>query len=294
MESTSIMYRLKLVIANTLIPVARGWIRYSPILIGKKWLWQHFSWRLKNFECRTIFGSQVTGNTKDLIQSYLYYFGVWEPRITKWINDSLTDGDTFIDVGANIGYYSLLASKRVGSRGKVVAIEAAPWIYDIALKHLELNACNNVRALSVAASHEKGLVRIYPGSEDNIGNTTIVPREGNSFEIQALPICDILLEEEILSIRIIKIDVEGAELQVVKGMIPILPRLKKNAEILIEILTPQPEIFSIMYAHGYSAFVINSNYSARSYMFETKESRPVHLPVESEYGGDIIFSKMNY
>jgi hypothetical protein len=51
---------------------------------------------------------------------YIYYFGVWEPNITRWIVRRLASGDMFIDVGANVGYYSLLASKLVGESGSVV------------------------------------------------------------------------------------------------------------------------------------------------------------------------------
>ena len=68
-------------------------------------------WESHPFVAKTIFGMQITGDAKDIIQQYVYYFGVWEPHITSWISSSLRPGDGFIDVGANIGYYSLLASQ---------------------------------------------------------------------------------------------------------------------------------------------------------------------------------------
>lgn len=61
--------------------------------------------------------------TTDIIQRYLYLFGTWEPHLTAWIHQRLTPGATFIDVGANIGYYSLLAAHLVGPTGRVVAVE---------------------------------------------------------------------------------------------------------------------------------------------------------------------------
>ena len=50
-----------------------------------------------------MFGSKIAGNTNDIIPQYIYYFGLWEPHLTRWIQRRLAPGDTFIDVGANIG-----------------------------------------------------------------------------------------------------------------------------------------------------------------------------------------------
>src|SRR6266545_4932566 len=69
-------------------------------------------------------GVRLLVETDDLIQGYIYLFGVWEPNITDWIRRTLLPGDTFVDVGSNIGYYSTLAARLVGSAGSVVAIDA--------------------------------------------------------------------------------------------------------------------------------------------------------------------------
>lgn len=62
----------------------------------------------------------------DFIQMYVYLFGMWEPDLVAFLRRRMRPGDTFIDVGAHIGYVSALASKLVGPRGTVVAIEASP------------------------------------------------------------------------------------------------------------------------------------------------------------------------
>src|SRR4051794_26991463 len=93
--------------------IARAWIRYAPSSFGKRWLWAR-CWRHYAFRSRTIFGAKITGDTADLIQRYIYFFGVWEPDITAWLRSALKPGDCFVDVGANIGYYTLLASQVVG------------------------------------------------------------------------------------------------------------------------------------------------------------------------------------
>ena len=79
------------------------------------------------------------GHTADLIQRYVYYFGVWEPTISQWFKGYVRPGDIVVDVGANIGWYTLLAAQRVGPEGQVVAIEASPTIAEHLRANLALN-----------------------------------------------------------------------------------------------------------------------------------------------------------
>src|ERR1019366_3290126 len=95
--------------------------------LGKRTVWDLLSphlWWLERFvQAETVFGCTLYVDTRETGGRYIYYFGIWEPNLTRWIQERLSPDDTFIDVGANIGYYSLLAAK-LGSQ--VVAIEAAP------------------------------------------------------------------------------------------------------------------------------------------------------------------------
>lgn len=74
--------------------------------------------------------------------------------------ERLKPGDVFVDVGANIGYFSLLASKLVGPGGRVVAIEASPEVFDLLRRNLELNKAHNVRAVNVAISDREGSLQL--------------------------------------------------------------------------------------------------------------------------------------
>lgn len=76
------------------IPLARAYIRYAPFSLGKPWLWSevihpYLAWESYPFVAPTVFGAKIAGNTTDLIQQYLYYFGVWEPHLTRWITQTL-------------------------------------------------------------------------------------------------------------------------------------------------------------------------------------------------------------
>lgn len=305
---------LRTLLGNALTPLARAWIRYSPLPLGKTWLWQNFHWRERQFVCRTLSGHLVTGTTQDLIQRHLYYFGTWEPNISYWISSTLRPGDGFIDVGANIGHYSLLASSLVGDHGRVVAIEAAQWIHATLDKHVALNGRRNIRTVQAAASDQRGVLRLYHGHAGNIGKTTTIARPGEfsaggllgqqqSSEVPALPLAEILSADEIERARIIKIDVEGAELQVLRGLQPLLARLRPDVEIVMEItpsLMPdaeraRAEIFATMKAGGFSAYRFDNDYGVETYLARHAHKRPVRLPdPELANQADILFSRAVY
>jgi len=296
-------------LGDALTPAARAWIRYAPVAAGKPWLWETFHWRPRQFKCRTRFGGRITGNTEDLIQRHLYYFGTWEPNISGWISANLRPGDCFVDIGANIGHYSLLASRIVGESGKVVAIEAAQWIHAILDRHVALNRRSNIRTVQVAASAQRGTLKLYPGSRGNIGKTTTVERtapaceDRQPVEVQALPLADILSEDEVRKTRIIKIDVEGAELQVLRGLAPLLGRMRADLEVAMEVspsLMPgaeaaREEIFSVMRAAGFSAFVFDNDYGVETYLRRGASKRPATLS-DARIGSqaDILFSRQRY
>ncbi len=254
------------------------------------------------FKSRLAFGPLIAGSTEDLIQRHLYYFGVWEPDISAWIRRTLRSGDGFIDIGANIGYYSLLASKLVGSHGVVVAVEPSPPIHSVLTRHIKLNRRENIRAVQAAAAETRGTLKLYPGSPGNIGKTTTIAREGESIEVPGLPLSDVLDENEIRRARIIKIDVEGAELHVLRGLTPLLGWMRKDLEIVMEITstaTDDPaksgeEIFSIMRSHGFTARKLDNDYRVESYLRSNLRRLPRAMTA-GEIGtqSDVLFSRVH-
>jgi len=75
----------------------------------------------------------------DVVNLFLYYFGGWEPAITQVVRQALKPGDVFLDVGANVGYYTLLASRLVGDTGRVIAVDASPSVYEILSRNVSRN-----------------------------------------------------------------------------------------------------------------------------------------------------------
>jgi FkbM family methyltransferase len=237
-------------LATRCTPIFRTYLRYAPRRIGSETLWKQVIfpqlwWRRElDFIARTAFGAKIAGNTKDVLQRYICYFGVWEPTLTHWIGTRLRPGDVFIDVGANIGYFSLLASRRVGQTGKVVALEASPEIFKHLNRNLALSKCTNVRALNLAVSDRKQSLELFEGPAENIGNTTTVSAWANRYhcrprcQVKAMPLPGMLQPDEVKAARLIKIDVEGAEWSVVTGMTSMLSSCRADLEIIIEVNPP--------------------------------------------------------
>ncbi len=151
------------------------------------------------------------------------------------------EGDIVVDVGAHIGKYSIIASKMVGSKGKVIAIEAHPDNCNILKQNIALNKLSNVIVLNCAAHSTETLVKLYePGQEDGftIYNTIMTDRSSLNtqryIEVKANTLDSLFLEKGIKQVNWIKIDVEGAEFEVLRGATTILSS-SKDISLLIEI-----------------------------------------------------------
>jgi FkbM family methyltransferase len=297
-------------LANLLIPVLRGYLRYFPVAAGKRLFWSrvvnpYFAWQSHPFIASTVFGRRVAGNTNELLQQYIYYFGLWEPCLTRWIASRLRPGDTFVDVGANIGYFSLLASKLVGKSGTVVAIEPSPKTFRILQHNLAINRVNNVRALNMAAADKDELVEVFGGNEHFTGlaNICAASNQERGFvvegRVQAAPLSGILRAAEVETARLIKIDVEGSEWRVMQGLSDLFRRGRGDLEFMVEI-NPEAgalqgrrpeEIVSAFKAAGFHFYRIENDYDAVSYLPPFQAVRPVRVHGAIRRLTDAIFSR---
>ncbi len=154
------------------------------------------------------------------------YFNLMEPLQTEAMLGELTTGKVFFDIGANVGFYSLLASKRVGERGTVVAFE--PVIGNLAFlhQHIEINGAKNVKILPFALS-SRSLVSVFsPGANAAEGHLEDDgERNKNSMYVPTITLDEISEKMNILP-DVLKIDVEGAEMEVFRGAEKILTLAK--------------------------------------------------------------------
>jgi FkbM family methyltransferase len=169
----------------------------------------------------------------------VFFTGNFEPPVTRVIRRLVDRGGTFVDVGANWGYFTLMMAEHVGPTGRVVAIEADPRIHAILERNAALNDLPQVRVVHAAAADESTLLALigFNEHEDHWGTSRIAGGTGGtgvSYEVPARSLDDLLDELGVNSVDLIKIDIEGAEGLALAGMSAGLDR-GRYARILLEL-----------------------------------------------------------
>ncbi len=154
----------------------------------------------------------------DLIQRQIYQ-GTFEPRETVSVKRYLRPGMTFVDVGANVGYYTALAAKFVAGRGgRVVAFEPSPYAFTRLKQLVESNQLDHVTAVNLGLSDTTGVTNIYLGVGSANHSPTMVAHAGSNATEVRIGTLDAEAERLGLErIDLLKIDVEGHEPKVLAG-----------------------------------------------------------------------------
>jgi FkbM family methyltransferase len=249
----------------------------------------------------TFYGALIECDIADLIMECIYHFGVWEPHISALIQARLRPGDVFCDVGANIGYHTLLASRAVGEEGSVVAIEPSPLIFDRLSRNLRLNDVSNVRLVKAAVAETPGILSLYRGPAHNMGMSTTLRERGAEKEcdVMALPLPAILSEREQQQLRLIKIDVEGGERPILRSLAGSMHLFPEDVEILVEISAADPDriaedaaLFRTFYDLGFKSYAIRNSYDIESeYINFSGIAAPVRVDLPLREQQDVLFSR---
>ena len=253
---------------------------------------------------KTYFGAAMQVSLSDMLGSYIYHFSVWEPHISAFIGSRLRPGNVFCDIGANVGYYSLLASHAVGPSGKVVAIEPAPTTLAALRRNIALSAAANIRVVEAAVSDRPSTTTLYSGPAWNrFGEATLVPSRshGDVTTVSVLPLGQILHPDELRAARLIKIDAEGP---ILTSLLDTINQYAPDMEIIVELAdaqllpgSPSPEeIVQRFAAAGFRAFMLPNVYDARHYLEFKAAAAPA--PFDPARGAiqiygehDILFSR---
>lgn len=159
-------------------------------------------------------GGKLCGPAKNALIFQDIMFGMREPHVTAAIQEYLGAGDMFIDAGANIGYFTVLASQTVGPNGKVLSIEPFPENFKYLQENIQLNNLKNVIAYNRGlwdSSTKKGILETAPNRARTV--------EGNDIEMITLDSLDV-------KPNLIKVDIAGSEPFALRGMIRTLERYK--------------------------------------------------------------------
>jgi FkbM family methyltransferase len=211
----------------------------------------------------TLKGYKVLLNLKAEKSRWL---GTYEPELQAALQDFLLPGMTVYDVGANIGYISLMLAQQVTSAGRVFAFEALPANVERVQKNIELNNLSNVSVVSAAVTDRAGPVTFYV--HDSVGMGKAAGSAGRSEEqykaqisVPGLSLDDFVFEQGNPPPAAVKMDIEGGEVLALPGMRRILSEY--HPLLFLELHGPESEkvAWEALGAAGYSLFAMEKGYT---------------------------------
>ena len=152
--------------------------------------------------------------------------GIWEPGVTQLFESLLQPGMVVVDVGAHIGYFTLLAARRVGPTGKVYAFEPVPYNYNLLVKNIALNGYENIVPVQKAVSNKVGAATFYlhPNQVGHSFYPETLGRSKTAITVETTTLDQFLAEQGWPPVQMVKMDIEGAEPAALEGMAEVLKR----------------------------------------------------------------------
>lgn len=202
--------------------------------------------------------------TSDYIDKWLYTGADFEPHIKILILKYLKPGDNFLDIGANIGYFSLIAAKKVSSKGQVFSFEPNPVVHQRFIRNIQLNKLNNVSVVPKALSFQNDFIEFKTPSNElkNSGRSSFrdIEEEYTILKVETVQLDSIL--DQIPHINLLKIDIEGAEFMALQGMRKFLERdmpiiiMELSDVFLKQLGSSAVQVLSYLDSFNYDFFII--------------------------------------
>lgn len=173
--------------------------------------------------CDYVMVSNVNGftmlvsGTDEGIGRELAFYRIHEPMVTRLLPGFVRLGDTVLDIGANIGYYTLLFSQLVGADGMVVAVEPHPQNVHLLELNLRLNRVMNVKVVPVAISDEVGMAQMFVSEGSNWHSLHLTERTSHKTITVPTTTIDTIVAQLGRSIDLIRMDIEGWEIKALQG-----------------------------------------------------------------------------
>jgi FkbM family methyltransferase len=205
------------------------------------------------------------------ILSKAIFIGNFERQEIKFLSKIVRPGDTFIDIGSNIGYYTVIAARLVGARGKVIAVEPVKKTFDRLNRNIQLNHFKNVSPYRLALSSTDGILPMNVSQDGyDAWNSLTKPARGDAYvveEVQTQKIDEFVRTNHIDGIvKMVKIDVEGWESELIKGGSEFFARLTSpilqiefNETALNSAGSSARQLFEQVIAFGYQFYAYDGN-----------------------------------
>jgi FkbM family methyltransferase len=263
---------------NTAYSTQRRWSKHWPFHRGKglpaavaRWVFKHASPIWVQLEPNV----KMLLDPADLICRVLLETGEWDAATWAAIAEHLEPGGTFVDVGAHIGHCSLKAAAITGPGGRVVAIEANPETAQRLRANITASSARvDVQEFACAAS--ESVLDLYSADRSNSGSSSLSSSNASSWgppsaqhRVHAMPL-DTLLEGKVSRVDVLKIDVEGTELEVLKGAEETLKRyrpvlvIELDDQLLQSVGTSMSEVKTHLARCGYQ---LRASFDGANYKF---------------------------
>ncbi|NQW30102.1 MAG: FkbM family methyltransferase [Ignavibacteria bacterium] len=214
------------------------------------------------------YGIRMNIDASEFLQSHLFLYGSYELPTVKFIRSFLKNGMTAVDVGAQIGYLTLVMAT-IDKSIAVHAVEPEPVNINKLKSNIALNCLRNVTVHEVGLSDKDGGIRLYLSNDHNAGTHSTVQNvanvSDNFVDINCYTLDSMMSDGRIKDCHLIKIDVEGGELEVIKGALNTLSNSKPVIIMELSDALQNARGFStmefkrLMQDHGYSSFTISDS-----------------------------------
>jgi len=204
-------------------------------------------------------------DSQDGLDRTILATGVWERETWLGLAERIPAGGVFVDVGAHIGYYSLKAAAMVGPSGRVLAIEPNPETIRRLRADIRESGASQVLVEPVACSDSEGMVEFFAATRENAGASSLSKANAasagpiaRSYRVRTRRLDAIVRESGVTRVDVIKIDVEGAELLVLKGAGETLDRYHPVVAVemidqqLANMGTSSADVIGLLRTHGYA------------------------------------------
>ncbi len=234
-------------------------------------------------------GAQMKVGIIDVIERNLFLSGKWDTKISQVITSELRTGATMVDIGANIGYFTLLSSNLVGPKGRVIAVEPSHRNASRLMENLWLNQVANTAVISIGAGSHGNFSKLNFPTYNNAGAATF--RGNNTVQDQVAAILRLDDVFEMLSVvpDLIKIDIEGYEFEALQGMANTLKKYQPvviselTDAFLIELGQSSRQLIEFMESLGYTCEILSDSSPSESRWITSQDK---HL---SSQQFDVVF-----
>lgn len=212
-------------------------------------------------------GMKMQVSSRPRVEQEIFLFGEWEPLFTRYLRSISAPEGIFLDVGSNIGYFSLIASSAFR---EVHAIEASPSTSRRLKAIIADNGIDNITVHNMAVGAHEGEIDFFQDKEQSGGSSTI-KTDKNEFEarVPVAPLEKILQDIDWGRVRFVKVDVEGLEAPVLDSLLALRDSLHPEVEIFVEYdplrVDTWPRIETFM-ANGFTALMMQGPYDRRDYL----------------------------